>query len=120
MTNQFNPKAPTAQMLGRFQPWHQGHRAVFEDALNRVGQVCIMVRDTGGTDIKNPFDYDFVISQIEEDLKEFTGKYIIVRVPNIVDITYGRDVGYSFTKVEVGADLEAISATNIRKSMGLQ
>jgi nicotinamide mononucleotide adenylyltransferase len=115
----FDSKKPTAQMLGRFQPWHEGHRAVFEDALARVGQVCIMIRDTGGTDSKNPFDQDFVEEQIHKDLRDFEGLYTVIRVPNIIDITYGRDVGYTFTRASVPSELEAVSATQKRKDMGL-
>jgi len=69
----FDPKKPTVQMLGRWQPFHDGHLALFKEALKKTGQVCIMVRDTGGTDDSNPFDFDFVKEKIEEfksDLKK--------------------------------------------------
>ena len=44
----FNPQRPTTQMLGRWQPWHDGHTELFKRALAETGQVCIMVRDVGG------------------------------------------------------------------------
>ena len=44
----FDYQKPTAQMLGRWQPWHDGHSALFKKALAVTGQVCIMVRDVGG------------------------------------------------------------------------
>ena len=44
----FNWKAPTSQMLGRWQPWHDGHTELFKRALAETGQVCIMIRDVGG------------------------------------------------------------------------
>ena len=56
----FDPKSPTALVVGRFQPFHQGHKALILEAALRVGQVCIGVRDTGGTDINNPFDFEYV------------------------------------------------------------
>ena len=37
-------------MLGRWQPWHDGVTALFEKALNKTGQVCIMFRDVSGVD----------------------------------------------------------------------
>ena len=49
----FDPRKPTALMIGRYQPFHDGHRALILEALQRVGQVCIAVRDTQGTDAKN-------------------------------------------------------------------
>ena len=113
-------KKPTALLLGRYQPFHNGHLALFKAALERAEQVLIAVRDTGGSDDKNPFDFEFVKSKIEEMLVEYDGKYQIILVPNITNIVYGRDVGYKIEKVELGADIESISATAVRKSMGLQ
>ena len=34
-------KLPTAQMLGRWQPWHAGHQKLFEEILKKTGQVNI-------------------------------------------------------------------------------
>ena len=115
----WNNQAATALLLGRFQPWHDGHQALFEQALERAGQVLIGVRDTHGTDDKNPFDYEFVKSRIQERLEpEFAGRYQIQLMPNITNFIYGRDVGYVVEQVHLNADLQAISATAIRRGMG--
>ena len=116
----FDNKKPTVQMLGRFQPWHAGHRALFERALAKTGQVVILVRDCEGWQKSNPFGMEQVIGNIETDLEpEHAGTYSIMVVPNIVNITYGRDVGYKIEQEVFDADIHAISATKIRKSMGL-
>ena len=44
-------------------------------------------------------------------------EYIVIKVPNIIDISYGRGVGYSFTEHDLGEEIHKISATNIRKDM---
>ncbi len=123
---------PTTQMLGRWQPWHDGHTALFKKALLETGQVCILVRtvpkDTeasgGRTDTTqddNPFNYDEVVENIEQGLKKegFTlgEEYIIEKAPNIVDISYGRGVGYSFTEHNLGEEIHNISATEIREQL---
>ena len=91
----WNNQAPTVQMLGRWQPWHAGHQALFERLLAKTGQVCIMIRDTGGTP-DNPFDAEHVRGLIHNALsKDYDGKYKIIVVPNIVHIGWGRGVGYS-------------------------
>lgn len=114
----FNSKLPTAQMLGRFQPWHKGHRTLFETMLKKTGQVCICVRDTQGTSPKDPFDFETVRKNIDEDLMpEYFGQYIIIQVPNISGIYYGRDVGYEIERLKLPDEIEAISATAIRNSM---
>ncbi len=52
------------------------------------------VRDTAGTDQKNPFDFEYVESRIRHGLKEFEGRYTVLKLPNITHVLYGRDVGY--------------------------
>ena len=68
-----NWKKPTASMLGRYQPFHEGHKALFKEILKRTGQVIIMIRDTSGTDESNPFNFDTVKKNIENSLKEYDG-----------------------------------------------
>tara|TARA_Y100000590_G_C15697443_1_gene1005635 strand:+ start:1174 stop:1569 length:396 start_codon:yes stop_codon:yes gene_type:complete len=123
----FDWKKPTVEMLGRWQPWHDGHTELFRKALKITGQVCIMYRDVGGVDAgvdgqsDNPFQFEEVKKNIEKVLSGIgyqEGKeYIIIKVPNIVDISYGRGVGYSFTQHDLGEKIHAISATKIRKNM---
>ena len=122
----FDWKKPTAQMLGRWQPWHDGHTELFKRILAEHGQVCVMVRDVHGADAgmgntDNPFEWSKVIVNIRNALTKhgFTmnQEYIVLRVPNIVDISYGRGVGYTFTEHDLGKDIHQISATKIRKQM---
>ena len=129
----FDSRKPTTQMLGRWQPWHDGHTALFKKALLETGQVCIMIRDVGGivgedagggrtaTQDDNPFDVNEVKRNIRTALFkegfEYGGEYIIMEVPNIVDISYGRGVGYTFTQHDLGEEMHEISATKIRAQL---
>ena len=130
----FDWKKPTTQMLGRWQPWHAGHTALFKKALMETGQVCIMVRDVGGivgTDAgagrtttkqdDNPFDIitamDNIVNALSREGFVLDQDYIIMRVPNIVDISYGRGVGYTFTQHDLGEEIHNISATKIRAQL---
>ena len=118
---QFDWRKETVQMLGRYQPWHAGHRALFERALAKTGQVIIQIRDCQGWQGTNPFEIERVKNFIRRDLDPlYQGQYEIQVVPNIVNITYGRDVGYKIEKEEFEADITEISATAIRKAMGLE
>ena len=108
-------KHPTAQMLGRWQPWHDGHQKLFEETLKKTGQVNIMVRDVKGVD-DNPFDFETVKKNIDDRLKpEFEGRYKIVLVPNITNICYGRGVGYQIEEIELSKEIQEISATKINE-----
>lgn len=121
MKQQFDWKKPTVQMLGRWQPWHAGHRALFERAVAKTGQVCIMIRDCEGWNNSNPFEMEEVADFIHADLNdEYEGRYVILFVPNITNITYGRNVGYKIENEVFDDEIHAISATDIRKKMGLE
>jgi phosphopantetheine adenylyltransferase len=120
-TPTFDWQKPTVQMLGRWQPWHAGHRALFERAIEKTGQVCIMIRDCQGWNHSNPFDLEQVKKYIRADLDpKYKGRYEIIVVPNIVNITYGRDVGYIIEQETFDDATQAISATAIRKQMGVE
>ena len=116
----FDWRKPTTQMLGRCQPWHRAHTELFKRALAETGQVVIMVRDVQGWE-DNPFDYETVWHGIRDRLQaegySYSEQYIVMRVPNIVDISYGRGVGYTFTEHDLELELKEISATKIRAEM---
>lgn len=129
----FDYQKPTTQMLGRWQPWHDGHTELFKKALSVTGQVAIMIRDVGGivgrdagagrtvAQDDNPFGEIQVIENIEASLaaEGYNNgfEYIILVVPNIVDISYGRGVGYTFTQHDLGEAVHNISATKIRAQL---
>jgi phosphopantetheine adenylyltransferase len=117
----FDWQRETVQMLGRWQPWHAGHRALFERAIAKTGQVSIMIRDCQGWQGSNPFEIGQVKDRIRRDLDPlYQGQYDIQVVPNIVNITYGRDVGYRIEQETFDDATHAISATKIRREMGLE
>ena len=120
-------------MLGRWQPWHDGHTELFKRAYKETGQVCIMVRDVSGivgedagagrtaTQDDNPFEIqivrDSIVTALHSQGYKENHDYIIMEVPNIVDISYGRGVGYTFTQHDLGEKIHNISATKIRAKL---
>ena len=113
-------------MLGRWQPWHEGHQELFKRCIEKTGQVIIQVRDVQGASggdgqDDNPFDWDEVCKNIEFGLSKdnfLRGKdYEIMLVPNIVNISYGRGVGYKFDEEVFDKSISDISATKIRKRL---
>jgi len=108
-------KAPSTLMLGRYQPWHEGHEALKEKAHERTEQVVIGVRDTYGTSEKDPLPFE----EVAERIPTATRAPFVVKMPNITNIVYGRDVGYKIEQIDLGAEIHAISATEKRKEMGI-
>ena len=124
--HKWDNKHPTAQMLGRWQPWHDGHQELFKRCVSKTGQVAIQVRDVEGASggdgqDDNPFDWDQVCKNIESGLAKDGFKrgveYEIMLVPNIVNITFGRGVGYKFEEEVFDESITSISATKIRAKM---
>jgi hypothetical protein len=109
--------APTTLMLGRYQPWHEGHHALYVEAGKRTDQVLLGVRNTYNTSKKDPLKFDQVKEYIAKD--EFMDGAMVLRLPNITNIVYGRDVGYKIEQVKLGDEIESISATQKRKEMGI-
>ena len=120
----FDTKKPTVLLLGRWQPWHDGHLALFKRAISKTGQVIIQVRDVkdssrGDGQDDNPFSFEEIADNIEKKLSQsgycLNDHYLIQLVPNITNITYGRGVGYKIERESFESDIESISATKIRK-----
>jgi adenylylsulfate kinase len=109
-------RKPTAQMLGRWQPWHEGHQALFEEIIKKTGQVNIQVRDVQGVG-DNPFDFETVKKNIEQALQPYKNRIRITLVPNITNVCYGRGVGYKIEEIVLPENIQKISATDIRKKM---
>ena len=117
MAYEWDNKKPTAQMLGRWQPFHDGHYTLFKEIIKKTGQVCIQIRDVQGVD-DNPFDFETVKKNIEDRLNpEFEGHFKVMMVPNITNICYGRGVGYKIEEIELSKEIQEISATKIRAKM---
>ena len=98
----------------------------FKRAVAKTGQVAIQVRDVHGASggdgqDDNPFEFEEVKKRIIDGLSahgyEHEKEYIVLKVPNVTDISYGRGVGYTFTEHDLGEEIHKISATKIRKKM---
>lgn len=122
----FDAKKPTVLLLGRWQPWHEGHLALFRRAISKTGQVIIQVRDVkdssgGEGQDDNPFSFKEIADNIEKELSTsgyfLNEHYLIQLVPNITNITYGRGVGYKIEQESFESEIESISATKIRKTL---
>lgn len=109
-------KNETGQMLGRFQPFHEGHKLLFLEILKKKKQVLIMVKDVHGIN-DNPFSFENIKRKIKKDLKPFQNRFKVELMPNISNIYYGRKVGYKIEKINLSKKIQKISATKIRKNL---
>jgi nicotinamide mononucleotide adenylyltransferase len=109
-----------AMFIGRYQPLHDGHKFLFQQKINEGIPVLIAIRDVE-KDEKNPFTAEQVKYLIERELQEWIllGNCKVIIIPDIEGVYYGRDVGYKVEQIEAPEYIKQISATQIRKEMGL-
>ena len=104
---------PQGLMIGRFQPWHAGHEALFDKILEKEGYVGIGVRFMPNGP-NNPLDGVRVTQRIEEAMLHRRGCFHVFPMPNVSGVYYGRDVGYNVEQIRLTEEIESISATAIR------
>ena len=109
-----------SMFIGRWQPWHKGHRWLIDQRLNEGKNVLICVREVSKDD-NNPYDPNSVKENIEKELKDLIEKkrVKVTIIPDIESVNYGRGVGYEIIEHVPPSDIKEISATKIRKEMGL-
>jgi cytidyltransferase-like protein len=107
---------PTGVMIGRYQPFHDGHRALAERVLQKHPVLAILVRTVPRSD-KNPFSFTEVQSRILTKMIDYRGRVQVIPCLNVGGVYYGRDVGYNVEQIELPPEIQAISATKIRQEM---
>ena len=90
---------------------------VFDVELLFLYPWAVAVRNTQGTDEKNPFEFEYVRARIEHALREYEGRFIVMSLPNITSILYGRNVGYTVERIDLDSNIQDISATDVRRKM---
>lgn len=110
-----------SMFVGRWQPWHYGHRALIDQQLNRDKNILLCVRDVE-IDDKNPFSTEWVIENLNKELKDLIdeGRLVIQVIPDIESVNIGRGVGYDVYEHFPPDDIKNISATKIREQMKLE
>jgi len=109
-----------AMFVGRWQPLHKGHQELFKQAMDEGKNVLICIRD-GKPNEKNPFSPEEVKENIENHYSDeiSLGKVKVMVIPDICSIEFGRGVGYDIIERIPPTEIGDISATKIRKEMGL-
>ena len=101
-------------VIGRFQPFHDGHVAMVKHLLNEGRKVLIAIRD-GDISERNPYTFEEREQQIKEKLNREYLNYKIIKIPDINEVVFGRRVGWGIREIRLDEEMEAISATDIRK-----
>jgi cytidyltransferase-like protein len=107
-----------SMLVGRYQPFHEGHRWLMNQCLDEGKNVLICVRDIE-PDEKNPFTPQQVYKNISYELEDLIsdGRVKVIVIPDIESINFGRGVGYDIIEHVPPQEVGDISATKIREQM---
>ena len=84
-----------SMFIGRWQPWHKGHRWLIDQRLKENKNVLICIRDME-TDKNNPYTPQEVKENVEKALNDLvvSQRVKVIIIPDIESVNYGRGVGY--------------------------
>jgi len=107
-----------SMFIGRWQPWHDGHRWLINQRLDKNKNVLICIREVSKDD-SNPYNPSEVKENIEKELNDLitANRVKVIIIPDIESVNYGRGVGYDIIEHIPPKKVGKISATDIRKKL---
>jgi len=106
----YNAHKRYAMFIGRWQPFHKGHKYLIDQALSEGKNACVAIRDTEISD-KNPY----TVEQRKEMIWRVYGDRVAaIAIPDIESINIGRKVGYGVNRIDPPEEITKISGTNVR------
>jgi cytidyltransferase-like protein len=107
-----------SMLVGRFQPFHDGHKWLMNQSLNEGKNSLICIRDIEPDD-KNPYTSEEVYNNVSQELSELIGegRVKVIIIPDIESVNFGRGVGYDIIEHIPPQEVSDISATKIREQL---
>ena len=107
-----------SMFIGRWQPWHAGHRWLIDQRLNEGKNVLICIRDIQ-PDGKDAFSAEEGERNIRNELWPLIGeeRVKVLIIPDIESVNFGRGVGYDIIEHIPPTEVGEISATKIREQL---
>jgi len=111
-----NPGRQYSMFIGRWQPWHSGHKWLVDQRLNEGKNVLICIRDVK-PDERNPYTAQEVEVNIKKELWRYLTdeKVKVMIIPDIESVNFGRGVGYDIIEHIPPQEISEVSATKIRE-----
>jgi len=107
-----------SMLVGRYQPFHDGHKWLMNQCLDEGKNVLICIRDIEPDD-KNPYTSEEVYNNVSQELSELIsdGRVKVIIIPDIESVNFGRGVGYDIIEHIPPQEVGDISATKIREQL---
>lgn len=107
-----------SMFIGRWQPWHKGHRWLIDQRLNEDKKILLCIRDVETCE-KNPWTAEEIVKNLETELSDLIkeGKVRLMIIPDIESVNIGRGIGYDVIEHVPPPEINEISATKIREEL---
>lgn len=114
----FQPTKPSALLIGKWQPWHDGHTNLFKEAVKKHGQVTIVCQSLDTTDDDVLYDFQqtahLIRATLEPEGYHLGSDYIVMEIPRVAEISTGQSPDFDTVIYE---DVEGINSSNLRKEI---
>jgi FAD synthase len=113
-----NPGKQFSMFIGRWQPWHAGHKWLIDQRLEQNKNVLICIRDIEPNE-QNPYTVEQVYGNVLEELSGLIneGRVKVIIIPDVESVNFGRGVGYDIIEHLPPQEVSDISATKIREQL---
>ena len=98
--------------IGRYQPFHEGHKKLIQTVLDEGRGVVVAIRDTKKSE-QNPYGIEERMRMVREAFPD-KHRVNIIKIPDIDEVCYGRNVGWKVREIRLDEETEKISGTSIR------
>jgi adenylylsulfate kinase len=98
--------------IGRWQPFHEGHKKLIQKVLEEGKNVCVAIRDTDISE-ENPYSAEERSKMISDAFPQVK----VIVIPDIEEVVHGRKVGWGIRELHLDEKTEKVSGTDIRKEM---
>jgi hypothetical protein len=99
----------TALFIGRYQPFHAGHRRLLEGGIKRVGQPALQSATLKELRTRILCRSWMQNSKFTATMRSFWGNYRIIPAPKMIHVFHLRDGGCTTERITVAEGFEAIS-----------
>jgi len=116
--NTSSNKTKYSMFIGRWQPWHAGHRWLIDRRLNEDKNILLCIRDVE-PDEKNPWTAQEILENLKNELKSLIeeGRIVVIIIPDIESVNIGRGIGYDVIEHVPPIEIGNISATAVREDL---
>jgi FAD synthase len=113
-----NPGKQFSMFIGRWQPWHAGHKWLIDQRLDQNKNVLICIRDIEPNE-QNPYTAEQVYTNVSQELLGLIneGRIKVMIIPDVESVNFGRGVGYDIIEHLPPQEVSDISATKIREQL---